>query len=342
MSLDLGVGFKKSSEWLEGEREERLERSSRILSFCVKFLDEALGGVFPNDLVLVGGASGEGKTALLAAIAQENAKKKKRVHYFALEAEKREIERRMKFREISNLVYSSDDCKHLRPRLNYIDWYSGKLENAIGQKVEAAVAKIVAEKFCTMSTFYKEGNFGIEELSKNLLAIQDVTDAAFLDHLHYVEIDDDNEHRGLRAIVQRLRDIALMLGKPIFVGAHLRKKDRKGGALVPDLDDIMGTSDTPKVATKVIMIARARDQESPQPHLWPTYVYAPKCRMDGTRTRYGAVLLFNARLQAYEDEYQIGTFSPGLDKFEFIDQGKIPNWAESAYRVRRDYHEERE
>lgn len=324
------AGFKSVKQRLDGEREERLERATRVLSFHNAFLDDALGGVFPNDLVLIGAGSGVGKTGLATIVAHGNAKAGKRVHYLALEAEEREIERRMKFRELSELIYKSEECRHLRAELNYIDWYAGRLERVIDKRIEDQIAAVVAQKFGTMHTLYKRGSFGVEDLKRVLLDIKDDTDIAIVDHLQYVDVDDDNENRGVKGIVMTMRDLSLVLGKPLFVVAHLRKRDRRGQQLVPELEDFHGTSDTPKISTKAIMIAPARDQQSNESHLFPTYIYAPKCRMDGSRTRYCALIHWNARKQSYQDEYVLGRLSFGLDEFEPIPNKEMPTWAKRA------------
>ncbi len=56
---------------------------------------------------MLGAKTGIGKTALATITALHNCQQGKRVHYFALEAEEREIERRMKFQIIADL-YDQD------------------------------------------------------------------------------------------------------------------------------------------------------------------------------------------------------------------------------------------
>ncbi len=326
------TGFESVAERIVGEREERLERSKRIMSTCVKYLDEAWGGVFPNDLVIVGAPSGEGKTSLCTNIAHGNARLGKTMHYVALEAEPREIERRIKYREISEMIYANPELRELRARLNYIDWYKGLLDPAIGERVERKVDEIISEKFRTMHTFYKTGSFGATELERLLVAVQADTDAVFVDHLQYMDVEGSDENRGVKEIVMNIRDTSLVLGKPVFLVAHLRKRERRTTALVPDLDDFHGTSDTPKISTKAVMIAKARDQVTSQPHLLPTYMYTPKCRMDGSRTRYCALTFFNLRTQVYEDRYVLGRLSFGLDEFEPLAVKDLPGWAVNAAR----------
>ncbi len=332
--LDFGVGFKGVGERLSGERVERLERASRVLKFGVSFLDDCLGGIFPNDLIVLGAKTGVGKTALSTIIAHENVKAGKRVHYFALEAEDREIERRMKYRELSDMMWKSAAARAVRERLNYVDWYAGRLDGATGERIEQEIDNRVTNEFKTLNTYYRSGSFGLDELSRLFLAIQDQTDLIILDHLHYVDIEDPNESRGIKDVVKRIRDISLGLGKPVIVVAHLRKSDRRSPMLIPDLDDFHGSSDITKIATKCIMLAPARDQSSGEAHLWPTYIHAPKCRMEGSRTRYAGLVSFNSRMSTYESTYVLGRFNTMGTEFEDLKgDEKHPHWAASALKT---------
>lgn len=329
-TLDFGGEFKSVSERIKGERTDRLASAKRILSFGVSFLDDCLGGIFPNDLIVLGAKTGVGKTALSTIIAHEAVKQGKRVHYFALEAEDREIERRLKFREISEMVYRAPELAKQRHRMNYMDWYTAKVDGMTGDAIDQAVEDKIAARYKTLFTYYKQGEFDSDQLARQVLAIQDQTDLVVLDHLHYIDVPADNEQRGVKEIVKRIRDISLNLGKPVIVVAHLRKSDRRTATLVPDIDDFHGTSDITKIATKCILLSRASDQESQAPHLWPTYIYAPKCRQEGSRTRYGAVLNFNARGSEYEKEYVLGRFNSMATEFEEVDRAEVPHWAVNA------------
>src|SRR3954469_17207692 len=88
------------------EREERQRHAKARLRFHVSFLDDCIRGILPNDLVLLGAPSGVGKTDLALHIATSNAREGKRVTYLALEAEPRELERRTKFRIMSELAWA--------------------------------------------------------------------------------------------------------------------------------------------------------------------------------------------------------------------------------------------
>jgi replicative DNA helicase len=322
----LGPTFDDFGDRIKPERAERLELASRILSFGVDFLDAALGGVFPRDMVLLGAKTGLGKTTLASIIAETNAEKGKRVHYFALEAEDKEIERRIKFRVLSQLVFKLGKAGPHIGRINYLDWYAGKLEPITGM-YEAHADDLLTKKYGTLKTFYPRGDFTADDLVKAFLSIQDETDLIILDHIHMVDYDDANENRGIKAIVKKLRDVALDVGKPVVVVAHLRKTDRRSKYIVPDLDDFHGTSDLVKLVTKAVIIAPAYDQVSDHGHLWNTYIHPAKCRSEGSRTKYIGLVAFNVRTGRYEPEFEIGRATNNDEQFEHVPNDKIPSWA---------------
>jgi replicative DNA helicase len=275
-------------------------------------------------LILIGARSGVGKTKLAADIAQANAADGKRVHYFALEAEPDELERRQKFSLLARRVNKEGGwSKH--GKLRYAEWMAGDYENWC----KDLELKIDAEESIKPGchTFYKDRDFTPDDVEAKFLAIQHDTDLVVLDHLHYVDSDDPNENRSQKALIKLLRDLALSMGKPVIVVAHVRKSDRKAPNLVPDLDDFHGSSDIAKIATRAIMFARADDQPHAQPWLWPTYMHIPKDRLDGSLPYFPALMNFDARVHAYSDTFQIGRFKDRGQKFELLPEGKQPDWA---------------
>lgn len=321
-------GFKSFSERLKGEREQRLDIGKRRLSFGVHFLDRALGGIFPNDVVLIGAKTGKGKTQLASIIAQSNALKGKRVHYFALEAEDREIERRAKFSVLYEVV--RETCHDLRggydriDRMSYLDWYAGDLEDITGPLEEHA-DRLLDKRFSTLHTFYRTTDFYASHFEEIVRSIEHDTDIVVLDHLHYVDSDDENENRGYKQIVKKIRDTAIAFSKPIVVVAHLRKSERRGAPLVPNEEDFHGTSDVPKMATKAIVLAEDKATDTGHPCLWSTFVAPVKCRLEGARARFIGRVNFDIRSGRYVDDFEVGNIVG--DKFELADARKLPRWA---------------
>lgn len=324
--LDFGINFESSAERLVGESEERAALVARKLHFNVKFLDDALGGILPNDLIVLGARTGAGKTALATMIAQKNAEQGKRVHYFALEAEPKEIERRMLYRALVQEAFARGG--HLpKERFSYRAWYEGRLESFL-RPLRASVEPVLRETYRGLQTYYRGAQFEANELERLFRAIQDQTDLIILDHLHYVDTDDRDENRGYKAIVKRIRDVSLCTGVPVVLIAHLRKKDRGQKMLVPDIDDFHGTSDITKIATKCILLAPApRDPMAPN-HLWTTFMTIPKDRMDATTQNYVAKVIFDVSRSAYDEGYTLGRINH--DAFQALTPSELPSWAQKG------------
>jgi replicative DNA helicase len=303
-----------------GEREARIEAGKRALSFGVRFLDNAMGGIMPNDLLLLGAKSGVGKTALATIISLHNCAMGKRVHYFALEAEELEIERRMKFQVLASEYYRA---RFQPPPIRYLDWAMGRIDHLTGPYEEQA-EQLLRDRLSNLHTFYRFNSFTGDDFCKRLDAIKDETDLVVLDHLHYVDHEGD-ENQGYKQTVKKIRDSALRVGKPVLVVAHVRKGDRRNDTPVPTLEDFHGTSDVPKISTKAIMLAPAFEVEGARPYRLPTYMQVVKCRPDASVTRFAAQVTFNARENKYEPEYGLGRFHDG--GFQVLSADQMPPWA---------------
>jgi AAA domain len=311
-----------ASERIEGERAERIENGRNLLSFGVGFLDQAMVGILRRDLVLIGGPSGIGKTQMAVNIAMTNCRDNRRVHYFALEAEDREIERRMKFQIIADLYYREFAGTH--HRIRYADWYTGRLDELLGRFEDAdrALRRITKN----LSTYYRVESFTGDDFARQLAVIREETDLVILDHFHYVDSPDDNENRAAKALVKTIRECVLRAERPVVVVAHVRKSDPRNAPLVPNEEAFHGSSDLVKIATKAIMIAP--DHETPQesPTLFPTYLRIVKFRQEHAVTRYVARVNYDVRNDTYETFYVIGRLGSGGQEFVPLDKDQHPIW----------------
>ena len=84
------------------ERQERLADAEMGLPYAVTFLQDCLYNILPSDVILLAARTGAGKTELAKMFASHIAKLGHPVHYFALEANSNEIERRIKYGLIKN------------------------------------------------------------------------------------------------------------------------------------------------------------------------------------------------------------------------------------------------
>lgn len=317
-------GFESLPSRTGKERKLRIENGKDVLSFGIQFLDECLGGIYKNDLIIVGAKTGFGKSQLASLIALENVKIGKRVHVFALEAEEYEIERRIKYQLIADKFFKLQN----RPpvKLNYMDWYYGKIDShldAIEEEVDEEL-----QKFKTLHTFYRQGDFDIKDFERLALGLKNETDLFIIDHLHYFDYDDQNENKAVKETVKRIRDCALITGKPVILIAHIRKTDKRLKQLIPDIEDFHGSSDIGKIGTKAITIAPCYE-EHPGIHR-KTYFQVLKCRVDGARQGMTGLLSFNVNHHKYERQYYLGKLSFDGSEFKSFNFNQMPFWATNA------------
>jgi len=317
--------FKSSISRLPGERAARLDAGKKILTFGVSFLDQAMGGIFRSDVILYGASSGVGKTALASITAGANCRRGYRVHYFALEAEDREIERREKYRALSRLYYGAGGKKPIR----YQDWYYGHLDAVLGRFEDQADAEL-EESMGNLKTFYRDDSFTTDDFLTQFEALKGETDLAILDHFHFMDSDDENENRAAKKLAKAIRDSAKNSGIPVIVVAHLRKAERmQRDPLVPSLEDFSGAKDIGNVATKAVVLAPAHNVFSPDSRSWGTYLAARKNRPDMSVTRYVALNMFDVRTNSYANSYSLGRIVDGEKRKEFkaVTEDQIPFWA---------------
>lgn len=316
--------FKSAATKAFSEIERRGSVLGSVMKFGIEFLDDALGGIFPDDLVLIGAPSGVGKTGLCCNIALANVMAGKRVHYIALEAAEDEIERRIKYPMVMKKFYAD----HSRPNLkiNFSDWMMGKYLGELAQH-EVDAAKEFEEKYQGLFLFYKQENFGLPELITSVAYASSDTDLIIIDHVHYFDFDDDNENRAIKKIAKTVRHLALDEGKPIILISHLRKRDRGNDELIAGLDEFMGTSDLYKVATRVITMAPGDYRQ--EDGNYDTYFRIPKNRWNGGVTRFSAKEIYDPRIGGYKSgAYEIGKSNQFRAKgFIALDHWEYPEWA---------------
>ncbi len=328
-------GFVPSAQRVLVERAERLAQAQKLLKYGTGYLDDTLGAIIPNDLIVIGASTGAGKTQLATSIALENASQGGidlagvPAHYFALEAEENEIERRIKYGIISGEYYR--DGAENKPYICYMDWRMGKNDH-IFKPLEEKMEPVFAAAVKNLNTLYRtSGSFDLSSLERHLLDVVTESRLIVIDHLHYIDTEGDDENKAYKRVVKLVRDIVLHYSVPVILIAHLRKKQggRNQHTLMPVIDDFHGTSDVPKIATTCIMMAPAFDHASAHPWQYPTYIGAVKARLDGSRTRYAGLVNFDARTSRYEHSYRLAKMGELLNSgsFEDLMGNQIPRWA---------------
>lgn len=316
--------FHRASDSAFTEYEARSKTVDRILKFGIEFLDDALRGIFPDDLILVGAPSGVGKTQLCCNIAYANLLDGRTVHYIALEAGEHEIERRIKWPLVMERYYADPDRPRLG-RIEYTDWLLGKYATEL-KSYELDAAKFFETAYKGLNIHYKGDRFDVNSLIESVTYCARDTDLIMIDHVHYFDFDDDNENRAIKQIAKTVRTLALEEQKPILLVAHLRKRDRYNDELVSGLEEFHGSSDLYKVATRVVTLAPGRQTTEGD---FETYFRIAKNRLDGGVTRFIAKEFFSPKRGGYEKgRYQLGWANQTRKEgFGEVDSSLRPNWA---------------
>lgn len=315
------------------ELERRAKDPSKRVSFGVKFLDDCLRMIQPDDIILLGARSGAGKTQFCTNMALRNALQGRKIHMIALEESHNSIEARIRFQLLSQWYWanSPSDRPELPTRLNYLDWQA----NVYGDRLEAAERAIrpYMADLRNLHTAYKQDHFGKEEMKAAILEVAVETDLIIIDHVHYFDFSGDNENKELKEIISTARQCALAIKKPIVLVGHLRKTNPKTAEVCPGMEEFHGSSDLYKIATKVVTLApkglvprdRIKDKFDVQAY---TYCRAAKCRGDSYPTWHTGVLRYSITRNEYEEKYLVGKLKNQGTEFEELEPSEYPWWAE--------------
>lgn len=321
--------FKTSSDHAYSEIQDRAKQSLvDPLLFGVEYLDDATDGIFPDDIVLLSGSSGAGKTQAACHITRTNILRGKRVHYIALEASELEIERRLKYPIVLSKFLADPNRPNLGEKISYPKWLRGKYLQAL-EKHEMAAAEEFERVYKNLKVYYKTDKFGVNDLIETVCYCANETDLIIIDHVHYFDFDDENENRAIKQIAMTARSLALERKRPILLIAHLRKRDRFNDDLVPGMEELHGSSDLFKIATKVIMFSQGQQNED---GTYDTFFRIPKNRNDGRSVKFIGREHYSYKSGGYDKgKYEIcWAGQKQSEGFVLIAKDKYPDW--SAYK----------
>ena len=319
-------GFVQSNIRSKEEKEERIEDSKHLVPYAVPFLEDMLGGIGRTEIILVGATSGAGKTEVTSIQAAHVASLGKRAHVFSLEAEPYEIERRLKYGYLANL-YRTRTKGIKSGHITYSNFRKNRL-SAEFAPYEAEIEAIFDEKYSTLHTYYKKrGDFGIRELKREIMKLKGKTDFIALDHIHFVDLEGENENRELGNVIKSLRTLSQAVEAPIWVVGHFNKEASKSGRLVPRKEAFQGTGSLYQVATTCIMLAKARGKEDLRATCSgsATYFEVSKSRLEGNCNRWCGVSMFDTYINRYTPYYAVGEITRDGKLWNNSDKD-LPQW----------------
>lgn len=322
--------FSSAAERVKGEEEARHKEFEKILPFNIKYLNDSLRGILPSDIVLLSAGTGIGKTEAAKGQAAFVAKEKEvPVHYFALEAEDKEIERRMKFSLMGRWYREEHDVANIpKGYISYANFRYNRLDNEFAPYTKRA-EEVFAKDYKNLHTYYSNDMlFGMSDLEKKIMEIKNDSALIVLDHLHYMDLGE-NENREMSILVKNIKSLNQKMSIPFVLVCHIKKGDKRTNGLCPELDDIHGTGNISKICTQAIMLSRAHGYMSPDTRAVgnPTFIRTPKVRVDGTATYHTGICFFDFYTSEYTKNYSIGHLNRRGDKWEPAFQN-YPYWAD--------------
>jgi RecA/RadA recombinase len=321
---------------------------ANTVSFGISFLDEALGGLSPSDLFVIGGGTGGGKSELAVTIAANAAAKNRRVKFFALEAEKHEIAMRLLFRKFKK--WSIDNPRaYAKQHISFQSFMMGEPQSEIEKFRNSGDSNL--DEYRNLDVKYSIFSFTIHDLEKSLLECQNNADLVVIDHLHYFDLDGDNENAEIKSILKMIRSFCLDFKIPVVLVSHIRKQNETVQKITPSADDFHGSSDIIKIASKGLTIASppfvdclkisSYDEknnpvfESIDLHFRPTFMRAVKFRREGMVTSLTALCEFDHETKTYGQKYILGrpVHSGRQVSFLAIKESQKPYWAKSLFPI---------
>lgn len=222
----------------------------KVMTYGVQSLDEQLGGIYPGDLIVLGGRPGTGKSSLVDTVVMSNAQRGKTVLFFQLEMDDEDpvqrrvyygINRKLKeqgkkfigIAEFRNRTISEDI---LKIRDEVYEEEALRSENVISYVGEP----LDHERFLEALEAMRGRNI----------------DLVVIDHLHYFE-QNETGNDNLSSLMREIRYINKKYGLPFVLVSQLRKAATFG--IEPTLDDLRGTGDIGCIATTGILIHREKE-----------------------------------------------------------------------------------
>lgn len=353
----------KTHNWQDTFKAESKERQAidpdKLCKFGIGHLDDALYGILPNDLVVIGADSGVGKSEVGLTMAQVNAKAGKRVLLYFLEGGNIEAMARIKWRDITRVYFEKHSKEGID--LDYRKWRMNAYneeDTATFKLIDAEIYKDYAINFNENLKIYElTSGFDIDGLLSSLIDFYNFDRAMFedgslkagfgldliiIDHLQYFDLTQgENEIQTTTKILKEVKKIADMYKIPVVLISHLRKKTKDRG--LPDQEDFYGSSNIPKIASMAITIAPDKENFNLSEGIYPTFFRIVKSRT-GISSNFAIKCDFHSRTRMYSDKYDLYR----VNNFNAVDSEPLteyekPEWARmKGKNVKRDTEFNRE
>lgn len=232
-----------------------------IFSFGYAPLDSHLGGIYPGEVILIGGESGTGKTTFVTSVLKHNAKNGHKVLYFTLEDTLRD-------HGLKELYFAIGKVRKERGSKNY-PWQDFRNNTIASSEYQADCTEAMRRLPDDTLLFYDRVHARAPS-KLDIDTLEELIEAAVLagvrligiDHLHFFDnrVSKENKADRIEEIMQRIKSMADKHGIAILLLAHYHKlKGEK-----PTLDSFKDSISIAQTANVVINMWRDRSEDETQ------------------------------------------------------------------------------
>lgn len=262
----------------------------KLCKYGIKFLDDKIGGIYDEDLLIIGAESGIGKSTIAEIIAFNCNEQGIKPALFSLE--------NFAGNTVDKKAYQLFKTRTMQWDLKFRQWIDIKNRTPSMTDEDVHKAETMAYNMHLIERDNKD--YTIDRLETDFKeVVNDGCQVIILDHLDYFDAyatDNDLQHtKRLMKTIRRLQDTY----KVSVIGFSQLRKNIDKNIIIPTYDDLYGSGDKVKQATLVLMVARA--DKDPVDGVYPTYFNLSKDRFG---TREACEIGYNINKGKYEDSYR--------------------------------------
>lgn len=236
-----------------GEKELLETKSEDCLSFGYNFLDDVLTGIFPGELVLIGGVTGSGKSTYAMNVISKAAKRGHKCFVFALEDRIEDYAMKALFFRMNILAKQGGDEAGYTWNLFRRNCYSDERYH----RIRAQAKKDLAND--NIRFIKVDGRLNFKVIEKIIDdEVMTGSELFLIDHLHHMDLDEGNDTRAenIENALVDMRNMQRRNKARILLVAHYKKTQGQ----LPTLDSFKDSISLVQNANYVISLWRERGE----------------------------------------------------------------------------------
>lgn len=299
--------------------------------FGIPYLDDALLGMAPGSLTLVGARTGGGKTEfatqVLLSQQSEDGSRMRSTLYFALDHDKGEIERRVLWRLLVQQIYKIKEHPLYGRPLRYTEWEAGKYRG-LTEDIESDAKTYLDHAFSMSETYfaYEKNEYTAEDIARA------ITPGGTLQDYNLFVIDHFHAIKGMDTVEKQTRGIALIAKaaeearRPVLILGQFRKRSPTNKSPLPDMEEFSGSSQLLYLPQNIIVLA---PRQSSATNKYETYFHVAKSRTASDSKMFVGMHSFDMETKKYSDKYEVMKYVPYSEP-EILSGAQVPHWAKNA------------